>query len=114
MSDSEDSNFSGNESDKAGSDYGDRNDGSDHNEDSDKESDRNADSDGEQSRNVDDEAEESDGNEEKDGDEEEPEGEDLLDEDVSTNSNYLQRLIFFFLLLHTLPVESCSFGGRVL
>ncbi|BFZ16060.1 hypothetical protein BsWGS_19099 [Bradybaena similaris] len=107
MSDSEDSNFSGNESDagdkaasddgsdkagsddgsgKAGSDDGSdkagSDDGSDHNDDSDKESDKNADSDGEQNKNVDDEAEESDGNEEeKDGDEEEPEGEDLVDED---------------------------------
>ncbi|CAG5115436.1 unnamed protein product [Candidula unifasciata] len=87
MSDSEDSNFSGNESDggdKAVSNDGSDHDDSDHNDDSDKEdSDKNADSDAEPSKAVvDDEAEESEGNEEeKDGDEEEPEGEDLDDED---------------------------------
>ncbi|XP_005096032.1 transcription elongation factor SPT5 [Aplysia californica] len=96
MSDSEDSNFSGNESDggedKAGSDDGDasdKNEGSDRNEDSDKgdDSDKNDDSDGEQDNSQDknlndDEAEESDGDGEKDdGDEEEPEGEDLDNEE---------------------------------
>ncbi|GFO29479.1 transcription elongation factor spt5 [Plakobranchus ocellatus] len=100
MSDSEDDNFSGNESEKAGSDDGEASDknsgsgggsnrGSDHDSDrgSDKgdESDKNIDSDDDQhsqGRAVDDEAEESDGKEdEKDGDSEEPEGEDLGDED---------------------------------
>ncbi|XP_059170624.1 transcription elongation factor SPT5-like [Physella acuta] len=92
MSDSEDSNFSGNESDggddKHGSDDGEtsnKNDNSDH--ESDKEgSDKAADSDDEEPgnsrrKNVDDEAEESDGDGEKDGDEEEPEGEDLIDDE---------------------------------
>ncbi|RUS84145.1 hypothetical protein EGW08_008119 [Elysia chlorotica] len=93
MSDSEDENFSGNESDKAVSDDGDASDknsggggsprGSDQESDKGNESDKNEDSDAEsQGRAVDDEAEESDGKEdEKDGDSEEPEGEDLGDED---------------------------------
>ncbi|KAI8781206.1 Transcription elongation factor SPT5 [Biomphalaria glabrata] len=82
MSDSEESNYSGNESD-GGDEKSNKDDGSDH-EESDKEgSDKPADSDDEQdvSKGKDDEAEESEGDgEEKDGDEEEPEGEDL-DED---------------------------------
>ncbi|GFR83224.1 transcription elongation factor SPT5 [Elysia marginata] len=96
MSDSEDDNFSGNESDKAGSDDGEASDknsgggggsnaGSDRGSDKGDESDKNEDSDNDadsQGRAVDDEAEESDGKEdEKDGDSEEPEGEDLGDED---------------------------------
>lgn len=100
MSDSEDSNFSGNESDgpgdKAGSDDGDASDrskGSDRNDNRDKDdSDKGSNSDGSDDSDVeqtssrnriaDDEAEESDGeNEKDDGDGEEPEGEDLDDFD---------------------------------